>query len=95
MLPSFTKHELVSTFAHRSQTGFGQKTRENTGTSTPSATLASGSKDDTSSHMPLSAMQKTRTAVKPQNLVKFEDMGEVIEFVDILLAYLLYCDCRQ
>jgi hypothetical protein len=40
-------------------------------------------------------MQKTGTAVKPQNLVKFEDMGEVIESVDILLAYLLYCDCRQ
>ncbi|KIM88180.1 hypothetical protein PILCRDRAFT_3215 [Piloderma croceum F 1598] len=53
-----------------------QKTKENAETSTPNATLASGSKDDTSSHIPLSAMRKTGTAVKPQNLVKFEDMGD-------------------
>src|ERR1700733_732370 len=72
-----------------------QKTKENAETSTPNATLASGSKDDTSSHIPLSAMRKTGTAVKPQNLVKFEDMGEVVRSVDILLAYLLYRDCRR
>jgi len=61
---------------------------------TTEAALASVSEgDDTPFHMPLSEMQKTRTAVKAQDPVKFEDMGEIIGSVNIVLAYLLYREC--
>jgi hypothetical protein len=62
---------------------------------TTEAALASVSEgDDTPFQMPLPEMRKTRTAVKAEDPVKFEDMCEVIGSVSVVLAYLFHRDMQ-
>jgi len=62
---------------------------------TTEAALASVSEgDDTPFQMPLPEMRKTRTAVKAEDSVKFEDMCEVIGSVSVVLAYLFHRDMQ-